>query len=460
MDINCQSEETESKSRIRKKWESGISLHRLHIWLIVSMVLLSGIVVYSTYKMTATFQRLANASEEHMELEKAAHELMDASDYLTENVQRFTLNGDIRFLEQYFTEAFESKRREEAIARMNVDHNAAAAMQKLKEAMNDSVKLMDQEYYAMRLVIEAKGYTDYPELLDDISLSKEDVTLSGPDKIRRATELVLNDDYYDQKDSIRRGMKESIDEIDKLIRITKETELATLHRELGIVHIIILIQILSILFMVWLTSYLGIHPIIRAVDMIREDSPVPETGSKEFRYLARAYNKMFARYQTSLENLNFEVSHDKLTGAYNRAGYELLLQSIDFETTYMMLFDMDNFKGINDTYGHKVGDQILIKLVQVLKGVFRDDDCICRIGGDEFVVFMVHSGNVKRKLIESKLNQISQELENTDDGLPAVSISVGIVRGKDVDDPARLFEKTDAAMYESKKQGKNTYTFY
>ena len=91
---------------------------------------------------------------------------MNASDYLTEQVQRFTIDGDIRFMEQYFTEAFESKRREEAIAKMDVDSRTAAALDELQEAMNNSVKLMDQEYYAMRLVIDAKDTMDLFEKAD------------------------------------------------------------------------------------------------------------------------------------------------------------------------------------------------------------------------------------------------------------------------------------------------------
>ena len=73
---------------------------------------------------------------------------------------------------------------------------------------------------------------------------------------------------------------------------------------------------------------------------------------------------------------------------------------------------------------------------------------------------MVHSGSINRKLIESKMEQISSELERSDDGLPPISISVGIVNGKDVKDTSHLFEKTDEAMYRSKMNGKNTYTFY
>ena len=445
---------------MKEKKEQGISLRSIHVLLIIVMIVMSGIVIYSTYRMTSTFLSLVSATEEHTELENAAHELMDASDYLTEQVQRFTINGDRRFMDQYFTEAFESNRREQALSKMDVDEDTQAALKQLEEAMANSVSLMDQEYYAMRLVVDAKGITDYPEILDTVILSGEDAALSAEDKIRRATELVLNDDYYEQKDRIRQDMRESLEEVDKLMKKAKDTELATLGRELEVVRIVILIQVISIVILVRLTSILGIDPVLKAVDRIKEDNPIPEMGANEFRYLAQAYNKMYARYRTSLEHLNYKASHDELTGAYNRAGYDLLLSAIDHRSTIMMLIDVDNFKSINDTYGHETGDKVLIKIVQVLNSIFRDDDCICRIGGDEFVVFMVHSSNISRRLIETKINQINIELENTDDGLPPVSISVGIVNGRDVKNAETMFEKTDAAMYESKKQGKNTYTFY
>ena len=93
----------------------------------------------------------------------------------------------------------------------------------------------------------------------------------------------------------------------------------------------------------------------------------------------------------------------------------------------MLLFDVDDFKSINDTYGHEIGDKALIKIVNTFKKVFRDDDCICRIGGD---------------------------------GLPPISISAGIVSGKNAADIEDLFEKSDKAMYESKMRGKHAFTFY
>ncbi len=443
-----------------KKWENGVSLRKLHRWLIIIMAVMSGVVIYSTYRLASSFVRLTKAVEEHMELEQAAHDLMDASNYLTEQVQRFTINGDIHFLEQYFEEVFEVDRRGEAILKMSGDSRAEAALKQLQGAMNNSDELMDSEYYAMRLVIKAKGYKDYPSVLESITLNPEDAELSPDEKIRRATEIVLSDEYYEQKDLIRRDMQESLAEIEKLMKNAEAEELATFLRERNAVCVVVIIQIISILAMVRLTAYLGIDPILKAVDRINADSPIMVIGADEFRYLAKAYNKMYSKYRTSLEHLNFKASHDALTGAYNRAGYDLLMSGIDLDSTYMMLFDVDDFKSVNDNYGHDAGNQILIKVVRVLESVFRDDDYICRIGGDEFVVLMVHSGGIQRKLIESKMEQINKEMANTSDGLPAVSLSIGIVQGKEAKDSSSLFEKSDAAMYESKKKGKHTYTFY
>ncbi|MCR5092639.1 MAG: diguanylate cyclase [Lachnospiraceae bacterium] len=440
--------------------QKGISLRVIQICLVLITAIVSGIMLFFTYRLTATFLRLAAATEEHIRLEKAAHELMDASDYLTERVQRFTISGDVRFLNEYIEEAFEENRREEAVEKMNIDERTSAAMRQLREAMSHSVDLMDREYYAMRLVVEAMGYTDYPEILNDYPLKDADNALAPEDKMRLATTIVLDDAYYEKKDMIRNDMRESLDEIDKLTHSIENEELAALYRERNILFAAVLIQVLSILLMVLLTSVLGVRPVLKAVDRIKADSPIPEVGANEFRYLARAYNKMYATYKKSVERLNFKASHDELTGAYNRAGYDVLVSGIDLNITYMMLLDVDNFKSINDTYGHEVGDKVLIKLVQEMKNAFRDDDYICRLGGDEFVVLMVHSGRMEKRLIEAKIEQINRELENPENGLPPVSISVGVVHGSEAKDVTSLFEKSDAAMYESKRQGKHTYTFY
>ena len=444
----------------KREKNEGISLRTINFWLIIGAVIISGVMLYFTFQLSSSFRHLAETSEQQIELRNAARELLDASDYLTENVQRFTVRGEMKFLEGYFTEAFEANRREAAVKKMSEGEGSEAALQKLQTAMDKSLELMNQEYYAMRLVLEAKGYGDYPDVLRSVELSAEDRALAPDEKMRRATELVLSDGYYELKEQIRLNMRASLDELEQLAYATDSEALESIRSEMYFVRAVIVLQAVMIFFMVWLTAHLGIHPVLNAVDRIKEDSPIPEVGANEFRYLARAYNKMYEVYKNSLERLNFKASHDELTGAYNRAGYDLLLSSIDLPSTYMMLLDVDNFKTINDTYGHETGDKVLIKLVRILKNNFRTDDYICRVGGDEFVIFMRHASEVHRNLIASKIEKINRELEASDDGLPPASISVGIVHGKNAMDAKNLFEQTDEAMYQAKKKGKHTYTFY
>ena len=445
---------------LKQKPKDGISLRTVHLCLIIGAVIISGLMLFSTYHLFSSFRHLTETSEQQIELRKAARELMDASDYLTEKVQRFSVLGDRRFLEEYFEEAFVANHREEAIATMAEGTGTQAALEKLQTAMASSVELMDREYYAMQLVIEAQGYTEYPEVLQSVTLSDEDMALSPSEKMLRAAQMVHDDEYYEQKDRIRENMRASLDELEQMAYDTDASALESLRDELLLVRVIIILQTIVILVMVWLTARLGIHPVLNAVERIKEDSPIPEVGANEFRYLARTYNKMYEVYKKSLASLNFKASHDELTGAYNRAGYDLLLSSIDLGSTYMMLVDVDNFKTINDTYGHEVGDKVLTKLVQVLKKNFRSDDYICRIGGDEFVVFMVHSSEMQHNQVASKIKAINKELNEPEDGLPPVTISVGITHGTEATDAVDLFEKTDAAMYQAKKNGKRTYRFH
>ncbi len=90
----------------------------------------------------------------------------------------------------------------------------------------------------------------------------------------------------------------------------------------------------------------------------------------------------------------------------------------------------------------------------------RTDDYICRIGGDEFVVFMVDMDTSYEALVSGKIKRINEELADVSDGLPIVSVSVGIVHGSSIENREMFFEMADRAMYESKKSGKSKHTFY
>jgi len=304
-----------------KKEHKGVSLRTIYIWLIIGAVLLSSLMFASTFFLSAKFESVTTLSEQHIKLRKDALELMDASDYLTENVQRFTVEGEMHFLNEYFKEAFEMQHREKAIDKMSSETDSTTAIQKLQDALDGSNALMQREYYAMRLVIEAKGYTDYPEELQAIKLSAKDQALSATQKMRRATEMVLDNEYYAQKNQIRKNMRLSLDELEKAVSESDTVALESLQKEMHFLRGVTVLQAVGVIILVLLTSHLGIHPIMRAVERIKKNSRLQESGAREFRYLVRSYNKMYDIYQRNLDRLHFKASHDELTGALNRSGY-------------------------------------------------------------------------------------------------------------------------------------------
>lgn len=445
---------------IKKIEKDGISLRVIYMGLLILAVFASGLLLYATYNTSAAYNNLSEATDEYIELQKAAHELMDASDLLTESVQHFTAEGNTKYLDDYFTEAFEAKHREEAIQIFSQQADSESALRKLQLAMNDSLKLMEREYYAMKLVIEAQEIKVYPELLKDVQLTAKDKARPANEKMYLAQKMVLDDDYFDQKDLIRTNMHSSLKEIEEMTHTLQKSSSSDMKNNLHWVRILIVIQTVGVLIVIWLTGQLGINPILKAVENIREDNPIQVIGANEFRYLARTYNKMYDVYKASIERLNYKASHDELTQTYNRSGYELILTSIDMSSAYVIMLDGDHFKEINDNYGHDIGDKVIKKIAETVKRNFRSDDYICRIGGDEFVVFMVHTDKGHMQLVGSKIRQINKELSDTGDGVPATSVSAGIVHGSLSEDKQTLMHYADQALYKSKAKGPGQYTFY
>lgn len=128
----------------------------------------------------------------------------------------------------------------------------------------------------------------------------------------------------------------------------------------------------------------------------------------------------------------------------------------------MLMIDLDNFKQVNDRYGHLFGDTVLTQVSRVLKKMFRSQDIIARVGGDEFMVLM--RGISDTELLKNRCRQLINVFGNTFRNLSrevALSCSVGVavapIHGRSY---SELFQHADQAMYQAKTQGKNTFAFY
>ena len=445
---------------VKKTKEDGLSLRSTFAIMLALSLSIMVFLLYTTYQTIKSYNALSDATDDYIELQDAADSLMKASDYLTDEAQCYTVLGLRQHLDNYFKEAEVTRRRDNAIEAMEARLPKSEALEALKKAMDESISLMDREYYAMSLMLSALDDDDIPSSMQGVTLSPEHQVLPPEGKIQLAREMMHDDGYYDQKNRIRSNLTQCIDELKRGTHGTQSTMERNMHSRLICMSVLIVIQSLAIVLLLWITTSLGINPILQAVDHIKRDQKLPITGSNEFRYLAGTYNSMYTAYKKSIDSLSFKASHDELTGVYNRAGYDLIRHSVDLNTTAFLLIDADKFKRVNDDYGHETGDAVLRKIANTLIANFRSDDYICRIGGDEFMVLMVHISKDVRHLIENKVIQINRELSNADDGLPPVTVSVGVALCRDTDNPQELFHDADVALYYVKEHGRNGCCFY
>lgn len=162
------------------------------------------------------------------------------------------------------------------------------------------------------------------------------------------------------------------------------------------------------------------------------------------------------------EQLREQSLTDELTGLNNRRSFLLLAeQQIRLATRsqfeiFIIFMDLDRFKQINDTLGHKVGDQVLVDIANILNQVFRGSDIVSRFGGDEFVVLTIDADKDGMSTVTARLQKVITD-HNKDAGRPyQILISYGLAR-YDVDHPtplADLIESADRRMYEQKQAKK------
>lgn len=155
---------------------------------------------------------------------------------------------------------------------------------------------------------------------------------------------------------------------------------------------------------------------------------------------------------------------DPLTGLRNRQGIpELVNASLRTQCEgNFFIMDMDNFKSVNDTYGHMEGDRVLVKFAKALKGAVEPKDIIARLGGDELVVFS--PGHFDKYEVKAKAKRLIRQIEHslaTPKRLVQVTVSIGISSAPhDGMTYEALYEAADKALYSVKNDGKNGYCFF
>ena len=185
-----------------------------------------------------------------------------------------------------------------------------------------------------------------------------------------------------------------------------------------------------------------------------------------FGFMVYRYNLHFQiKSLESHEEMKRKVEVDALTDLFTRGALEHSIETYiqtNIDDAAFILLDIDNFKGINDNFGHKAGDEVLHQTGGILKKQFRKSDYIGRLGGDEFVVFLPKIHN--QSWLISRLEMLVEDMNRTfigDEAVCKVTASIGVAMyPKDGTTFDELYRNADHAMYESKKSGKNQYTIH
>lgn len=199
----------------------------------------------------------------------------------------------------------------------------------------------------------------------------------------------------------------------------------------------------------------------RSLEWTDEQKQAARTLAEDLAIGASAYQieELNERLQQANKRLEHLVHTDALTQLWNRYHME---QTLDTELSRaqrhqhalsVIIFDIDNFKQVNDTYGHDVGDQVLKGIAKALKPIMRDTDALGRWGGEEFLVIVPESDLAQARELAERLRQVLMGLEFDKAGV--VTASFGVASLDAGDSRSKLIRRADQALYRAKNQGRN-----
>ncbi len=446
-----------------QKQVKGIRISTVNIIMIFISCVLYILLITATIRVSGKYNDVHNSMDEYIAFEENEAFLTEGSTYLTEQVRLYTVTLEPEYMEHYFTEVHETRRRETALEQLESSYGGDKAYEYLVEALQHSNDLMQDEIYAMKLISESQGYTkeQIPEEVQAAVLSDEDQKLDSEEMIQRAREIVFGTDYQEARTRILDNVENSMKSIhekthEKMLGDADSLE-STMIIQRRLVSILFVENIATFLLIILLI----IKPLRIYVNCIKEEKMMEITGSYEFKYLALTYNDIFEIKNANEAMLRYRAEHDPLTGIVNRGGFEQLknMFRVKGSALGLLIIDVDKFKLINDGYGHEVGDQVLKKVAGFLKDEFRATDYPARIGGDEFAVILTGMTEEMGAVVMRKIGKINESLLHPDDGLPQVSLSVGGAFSEQgfTDD---LYKMADAALYVVKENGRCGCRFY
>lgn len=445
------------------KKQKGLSIRFLTFILAIITAVVFAAVIFLLFKLNTRFN-LVNASiDKFLISQKSSKMIQDSASYLTEQARLFVITHETKYAESYLNEKNVERSREKALEQLQtVCSTNDLAYQRLQIAQSQAENLISVEVYAIKLVYESLktdgekiSENEIPESIKSVKLREVDQSLSSEKLQQLALNTLFSDGYLIYKKRVDENCNLTVQDIEEEITSELKLNSDSLGDNLEFMRILMILLMIVLAAVFISFNILVLRVLKKFIKSIQKDERLPYKGSSELKFFADTYNAIYEIKAKNEKELLFNAEYDALTGILNRRAYEQICKKCaeEKDKIALLLIDMDNFKNINDTYGHAGGDEALKALAKHLKETFRRGDYVCRIGGDEFAVVLRGIKAAADEAIVRKIRYINELLADLDGGIRHVSVSAGAAISDD-GFTKELSERADKALYYTKEHGR------
>lgn len=442
------------------KKDRTISIKTINLSFALIVILFSVGIIIINHLVEKKYIGAVTSQQVLVACNNAASTLQKDSDNLTLCINNFVDTHEAASMTEYF-EIIDKHLREQDLQKAK-KYNVNCSS--LEEALSLSNELAEIELHAFALVTSAFDTKDTaPQQVAEYSLSKEELELSKSEKILAAQHMIHGREYNNYKHHIYR----KISNFESSVLAGTETNLATDLNDISIylkhLHLIVICANLFVILMALILYWKVTTVLSKYIKSISQNEFIDPRGTIELKYLANVFNKYLAMKNAMEYELQKKADIDPLTQVANRRSFETFIETkLHTEGSYgaFVFLDIDDFKNINDTYGHDTGDLILKKLAAKMQHKFRENDFFGRFGGDEFVIWLDRVTEAETVMIKQRVCELSGPFIVSEGRDIPVSISAGIAFCKSGDNYKTVSKHADMALYEKKRSGKHGCIIY
>jgi len=439
---------------MNQKEVRGVKISLVNLFFTILTAIVFCFILFISNNVRNRFNDVNASMSKFIICQQSSEKIQETADYLSEQARIFVVTGKRDALDAYIKEYWETRTRQKAFRELeNVCSKGDLALQRLKIAIEQGDGLIEMDLYAMRLACEAMHMKNLPAKIAEIPISERDKNKSPKEMKETAIDNLFGDGYMIYKMRLDVNCQLTVTAIEQQIKKELNMNADQLGSNIRRLRVLFMVLLLVNVLIFIGFGFLVIVPLGKFKVSIEKDERLDVIGSLEFKSLAESYNEIYEIKAQNEKSLLKKAEYDGLTGILNRRAFDQICEtSAEKEQKLaLLLIDMDNFKSVNDTYGHLGGDKALKSLASALAETFRDTDYVARVGGDEFAAILPNCEPSAANAIKKKVDRINKRLSQLEEHF--VSVSVGVAFS-DKGFSKELFDKADKALYLVKEKGK------